>query len=260
MPTGRVIVKKLLAAGLFLGVVSGAHAGLVSFADGTFSPGDYSQVFYVNDASTPPVTITTGQSLGNGNPAPDWQVRFTQPRSPNLINSIQGFINTTFQYNPSLQGAIDTIDFSNDRFVEFGQTLNPLISTFSRVLLLQGGKYYLAAFADPFARGSWFTSSTTGLVDTSFNELDFVTGVTDSTSHPDFSATGGLVEFGFASRLNVQFNDIVLDALYGFDNLSFKLQTEGNVVPEPATLLLVAAAMAGLGFSRRGRRQSVAAP
>ena len=70
-------MKKLLAAGLFLGVVSGAHGGLVSFADGTFSPGDYSQVFYVNDASTPPVTITAGQSLGNGNPAPDWQVQFT---------------------------------------------------------------------------------------------------------------------------------------------------------------------------------------
>ena len=137
-------------------VAAGAHAALISFNDNTFNAADYSVSTFVNDISTTPVAITFGQSAGTGNAAPSWQVKFVQGANSTLdiLSSMQGFINNTFQYNPSTQGAILALTFSNDRFVELGATLNPQVTVNSRILVKQGSNFYIDAFLDPQTRQS----------------------------------------------------------------------------------------------------------
>ena len=54
--------------------------------------------------------------------------------------STEGFINHAFTYYPMLQGAIASINFSNDRFIDLAPLINPILVANSRSLLLENGK------------------------------------------------------------------------------------------------------------------------
>lgn len=92
-------------------------------------------------------------------------------------------------YDPSVSGSVQSVDYTiNHAYV----TISPK----SRLLVKQGGKYYVA--------GSEFnstTSSASNVAATGFSELNLTTtGTTglllDNASHPDFSTDGASMQFG----------------------------------------------------------------
>ena len=235
-------------AALTLGFASVAGASIV-FNDPTVSPASYTTLIYSND---PTVNIAVS-ATASGNPGAALQVLFTNSGGPVNVMSFEGFINPAFAYNPALQGAIQNVDFSNDRYVDFGATINPLLTVSSRVLLLQGGKYYFASFLDPQVRGAFYTSAAPSPFSAAnFGLFDFTTGASDPLQHPDFSSAGSLIDFGFASRfnLNTAGAPFALNGVYRFDNISIGI----NAVPEPSALALVCLGLAAAGVCARRRK------
>ncbi len=240
----------LPALALGLGAAS-ACAAPVQFLDGTFNLANYTQRAYATD---PSVTISASQITSGGNPGDALSVQFSNSGGAVNLISYQGFVNTSFSYDPSAQGAVTGIDFSSDRYVDFGSSLNPQVTTFSRPLLLQSGVYYLAPFADPQTRGAWFTSAITGLTAADFSSFDFVTGASNAALHPDFSASGAPIELGLASRfaLGTALQPFTLSGQFRFDNLAITVEPAATV-PEPPTWALLGLALPVLLWRRRPR-------
>jgi hypothetical protein len=220
------------------------------FTDSTFTPGNYSQVIYNTDPGD--VTIAFSQTA-SGNPGNAGEVTNTWS-TPNItFTTITGLINTTFLYNPSTQGPIQSIDLSVDRYITLvGGTLGGTNN--GTVLLLQNGKYYFDQITGPaLVAGTFQTISAAGLLASDFQLLDFTTGTADGTQHPDFSASGGLIDFGTRvsfGHINAVNSAGNLDVR--LDNLTISLTT----TPEPSAYGLVAAGLAGLWFLRRRRARS----
>ena len=235
------IVGRTIASLAFASTTAGAHATSITFIDGTVNPAGYATSIYNSDPSVG-IAVT---AISSGNPGAALQIRYTNAGAMVNMQSTLGFINTGFAYNPSSQGAINRVEFSNDRYVDVGAALNPLITVFSRSLLLQNGKYYVAAYADPAMRGAWYTSAAPGpLTSTDYTLFDFVTGLSDPLQHPDFSSSGSLLDFGFASRFNLTTaGPFALDGVFAFDNLSIRI----NGVPEPSQVAMIFLGLAALG-------------
>jgi hypothetical protein len=97
------------------------------------------------------------------------------------------------------------------------------------------------------------TISAARLLASYFQLLDFTTGTVDGTQHPDFSASGGLIDFGTRvsfGHINMVNSGGTLDVR--LDNLTISLTT----TPEPSAYGLVAAGLAGLWLLRRRRPRS----
>jgi hypothetical protein len=100
-------------------------------------------------------------------------------------------------FDPSAMGAINSVDFGFT--CDSDDTANPYI----RPLLKQGGNYYAVTTGGPESNGSWrnTTVALTGLDSSDWNLVN-VPGALgtaddfDTTSHPDFSETGGAITFG----------------------------------------------------------------
>ncbi len=166
----------------------------VSFSDGQFDTEDWTPIIHVRDdpdvVGDPPL-ISTGslvrQSTG-GNPA-------GSPYFRSLIDIALGdIVNTTGiyvaeTYDPR-ERAISSLNFSYDanHFAALGSTdINPA--------LLQDGKLYLAS-SNNFSGLSWSGFNRVGLVETDFVAVDF--WFTGATLHPDFSAFGDPIQFGYS--------------------------------------------------------------
>jgi hypothetical protein len=189
-------------------------------------------------------TITVNQILTGGNPGAALQILASSPANVSF-DSYQGFVNTSFNYDPSTQGALMTINASMDKY--FGSNV-ALLSNFIRPLIFQGGNYYVAPISVPSVLATWETGSQSRLTASSFELLSFTTGQVDPTQHPNFAS--GPMQFGLANHVSgsatVQINDDIR-----YDNLRLQL----NTTPEPTSLVLFAASAVGaIVFARR--RQS----
>ena len=93
-------------------------------------------------------------------------------------------------YDPGTQGAIGFVDFSFDLLLEVGA---PYAVRY-RLLLLQDGNYYMSVASDLIFAGGWESFSFVGQT-----EDDFVLNAEfdNGTQHPDFSASGSPMVFGF---------------------------------------------------------------
>ena len=237
---------KLLATNVaLLASVGVTMASTVVFTDNTLNLANYTITnSLINNGG--PITITPAQSGTVGNPAPGLQITFTSDGASALnASSFLLFVNNTFTYNPATQGAITSLNFSNDRFVD-GGGLNALgLTTSSRFVIFQGGNLYYATILDPnggHTFQSWFTTSATGLLATDFSLFNPATQALNTSLHPDFSAAGGVASFGFANRLSVGTpTPFALNAVFDFDNVSVSV----NPTPEPATWGLI---VIGIGF------------
>jgi hypothetical protein len=213
--------------------------------DGTFTPGNYALSTY-NPAGA---TVGFSQSAAGGNPgsAIDITISYTA-----AFNVRAGLISSTLTYNPSVQGAITTIDASGDLYLDLGQ-FNGVTNNGRLVWMIeQGGSYYRALGSIASLAPTTFQSfSSPGLTAASFGQVDFATNTVNGAANPDFSATGGLIRFGLTATFAPSVVTAPGTVLIRHDNLRYEI----NPVPEPSTWALTALALGGLMIrSLRARR------
>lgn len=197
----------------------------VVFSDSTFNLANYSQISFLSNPSVP---ISTSQILAGGNPGAAVQIVADVPANT-AFQSMQGFANNSFTFDPATQGALLSVDASVDK--EFNTDLNLATNSF-RPLILQGGKYYTASIALPATKNVFLSGSQTGLVANDFSLFDFSTGLFDATQHPDF--TGPVLEFGLSNRLTQTANASTNHDDIRYDNLVLTLHTAAAVPLPPA--------------------------
>ncbi|WP_255369678.1 PEP-CTERM sorting domain-containing protein [Nitrosovibrio sp. Nv17] len=236
-----------------------AVAANVTFTDSTFNLSDYSISKYQNSNI---IDVTVSQT-SSGNPGPALQIEIHFPRTfESVINASQYLINTTFRYDPSVQGEIDSISVSSDLqgvVIQNGASVpfNPVGGRNGGGLMLikQGEQLYtnLLGAGSPVVGGNNFGfTHADGLKASDFGLItNLVTIQIDNTRHPSF--TSGVLEFGFPMGLygTNLFGFPETTGIVTIDNLSFTVSS----VPEPETYAMLLAGLGLVGFvARRGKR------
>jgi len=221
-------------------LASTSHA-VVTFNDGIFTPSDWSLTTITN-ASGAGSSVNALQFLTGGNPNEYRRIRHNLVVGPAGNGAVIGFhMNVTAFYTPSSQGAITLINYSEDSINFVNQGGN---GQGTGLAILQGGKYYrqqTPALVMPYVPYSvWTANAAPGLVATNFAEVTN-TGIVNTSSNPDFTITGSIMQLGFW-RGNSANQNIQTDC--GIDNWHVE------IVPAPG-----AAALMGLGTLVAGRRR-----
>lgn len=210
--------------------ITSVQAATVSFFDGTFNDSDWTLSSELRNGPDNFV-ITEEQVLSGGDPGSYRKLNFTWGNGTALfVYNLSDFI-----YDPSTQGAIETIDYSYST-IGFGSG-----GSYGDALLIeQDGKLFSGAFTgEPYAN-TWRVKSAFDLTSFDFASFDF------DGSKPDFSELGTPIRFGYI-RSSTQ-NGPVGTTMNGIDNWSVEIQ----VVPEPLTILGAGTAVAfGTSFKRK---------
>ncbi len=235
------LLKKYMTPifGIFISLLAMPVTANVVFTDNTFNLANYTvQTFQSGGA-----TINTSQTLLLGNPGSAVQALYDVPIHSSTFFISQYLINPSFSYNPSTQGAIQTIDILGDGFAEVSSSITANDIT---MLLSQAGNFYTHSVVFPTVNGAWNTGSQSGLVASDFNLVtDLLTLSTNSGVHPDFNS--GNIQFGmflgaFTTGTAATNWDIRLD------NISY---TVVNAVPIPPAVWLFGSGLIGLIGVRR---------
>ncbi len=238
-------IRQAVSAALVLAASAGMAAASASYFDGVFNPWDWNEITFTNSIGVGS-TSSAFQMLVGGNLDEYRQVNL------GLVASAPGGavfslnVNANAFYNPGTQGAITFIDYSED-------SINLLDNSGdgqgSGLLVIQNGTIYIQrnpilVMPHP-AFSLWAQNAAPGLVAGDLWEI-MPNGFLDSTSNPDFSAAGGVMQLGFwrgASSGNAVGD---FSRLAGIDNWSVR------IVPTPGALLMLAPA--GLLTCSRRRR------
>ncbi len=225
-------------------VALSGSAQAVVFFDGVFNNADWTLTTYTNAAGAGSIAQGLQIPVG-GNPLQYRRVRNNLLAGGPNAGVIGLHMNVNFSYNPA-GGAISTIDYSEDSINFVNQGGN---GQGSGLVIFQSGKYYIQRIpilVMPFATfNTWQPNPAPGRVASDFwevtNTLNLISG-----NNPDFSTSGGVMQFGFW-RGNSANQNIQTDC--GIDNWRVQI----NPVPAPGAL-----ALGGLGLiACRRRRASV---
>ncbi|MDZ4373753.1 MAG: PEPxxWA-CTERM sorting domain-containing protein [Phenylobacterium sp.] len=249
----------LLVATAFA-VATPALAGTVAFNDSAMDLGGYSFTTYADPGFVTSISdgggsiSTSYQKTGVSSPAPKFQA-----------------LNSSFVYDPSVQGEISSLDASLDlRLSMFHDASTVTLTTAPiqlRVLAEQDGSVYQALRVTgtgmPF--NAFFNSTATGILESEFLLFDPANPFAPRTlTGLDFG--GGAITFGFElSHFGVLVGGLpstgLVRSTFGADNFALTLHTldPTGAVPEPQTwaLLIGGFGLAGAAL-RRTRRIATA--
>ena len=192
---GRRPVRTFVVTTALLAASAGSTAHATEIADGDFTSGWQFVSIQTGTGGSFDATITGGGNPGNQ--------LITHTHINGNCGAIFGFgFRTDVFWDPATQGPITRLSYSEDaRLVDGfggGQANGPAIR--------QGGTYYRLPGNATGTNFNWYTLSLSSLQASQFVRV--VPGgscgnETDPSQHPDFSANGGPIEFGFV-RANSQ--------------------------------------------------------
>lgn len=168
-------------------------------------------------------TELAGQELAGGNPDEYREMEHTWGNGTQVV-VFHKYLGET--YDPSTQGAILEIDYSEDQ-IKFPGSLPGSIGR--GLILMQDGVTYRTLIDFAFSNSTWQTFFLTALTADDF--VDDVGG--PGTNHPDFSASGNPIQFGYW-RSNTIVNGFGT-VLHGIDNFSVVILS----VPEAEGIVLL---------------------
>jgi len=238
--------SRTLVAAAIASAALASSAQAVTFLDGVFNNTDWTLTTITN-AGGAGSTMNAFQVPTGGNP--------NQYRNNQLSLAINGSnsgvfgvnMNVNAFYNPA-SGAIAVINYSEDSKNFSNQAGNGQLTGCA---IIQGGRIYLQRnplLVMPYSGFSnWQPNTASSLVAANFYELNNA-GVLFSGSNPDFSTSGGVMQFGYY-RANSSGNQTsgTFNSECGIDNWSVNIVT----VPTPGSLAL--AGLGGLLTTRRRR-------
>lgn len=219
-------VLLMLVLGIF---VSPANAATIVLSDTEFNDADWAlTVLFTTGGS---ITASQAPNIGRpeaGNPGNYRDVINTGIVNPSTINMAALHINPLLTYDPTSQGAIDTIDFSIDyQNFSAGQAV--------QFALGQGST--TAFTSSVFVTTSSGTGAWNNFSLASLSSIDFPS--------IDFSSSAAPIAFGFRTANSGQIGTFEV----GYDNFEV---TVVNTVPIPGALwLLSSGLMCLIGIARR---------
>lgn len=263
MKTGTKL-SAILFTSLMGCMVSNFAAANVTFSDNTFNLSDYSVSKYQKGDTT--ASITVSQISAGGNPGSALQIETHIPIARGQsISTVEYLINPTFRYDPSIQGAITSIDASIDLsgqvFVDGSPSRYSPVGGSNGgglVLVRQAGNIYtnLIGVAGPpvVGTGDYSTAHATDLKATDFGRVtDLAMFTVDKTQNPSFSS--GIIELGVPGYLSYRnpFGFVIpeISATARYDNLNFTVTS----VPEPETYAMFVAGLGLIGWLRRRKNK-----
>jgi hypothetical protein len=229
-----IVLALLLAA-------SSVLAAPAAITDRTFADGDWSLVTFVTGDGG----LVEGLQTSVGNPAPSRRIRnvVNAAPSPTEFSAIYGVHLYAGQtYDPSTQGPLTNVDYFEDALLVqgFGD------GQAAGIALRQAGSVYIRQVGSTpdFA---WAPKQDLGVPASAFVRI--FDGGFDSGSHPDFSAAGGPIEFGFFRANSTSLGAIGYEVVALIDNWTVLVNTpcaidEECVYPDGC---FVGACVAGTG-------------
>ena len=217
---------------------TGTRAGAINIlADGTFNNADWTAAKVVDTTSGATATFAAAQVGSGGNPS--------AYRMTDMIY-FQGTVevshlSTPSVYNPAASGAINSINYTYDLIETDPPFQGAQVGYF--LLLSQGGTLYGSSQEDFVQAASWSTFGASGLTSADFGNVT-ATGFF-GTSHPDFSASGAPIDFGYLTG-NTAMSARTTATHSGIDNFS----VTANTVPEPTAIGIATLAFLTLGMRR----------
>lgn len=194
-----IMVKAAGSATTKTYTVNVIRQGAKVFLDGVFNQSDWNHTVYTegNGGIQSYVQICPG-IIPDPDPFLSISNVVNTPSSTSKAGVWGVFLKTGATYDPSLEGAIASIDYSEEAygFSGFG------VGQASRMVVKQGEKLYLQGDFFPTYYSTWTKQGRTGLTAGDFWFFDTARANFISTINPDFSSTGAEITFGFCRANN----------------------------------------------------------
>jgi len=220
----------------------------VTLATVVLSETEFSSVQSTVLSSTPGASLVGYQSAAGGNPGAYFRSDGTTSVDEPMYLQTNLNIIDGLSFDPSVQGAIDTIEFKWDQRW-FNTVGDP--GFVIRMAIVQDGTAYRVSGVFSRRDTGWLDEVTMPFVPSYF------TPISGPGSTPDFTSSGGRIDFGFVTDFGAPWSSGTGSQSFGLDNYIATLTlVETPIIPEPSTLLvwsLLAALAIGSAAYRRKR-------
>jgi hypothetical protein len=170
------------------------HLEQHTFVDGTFNPSDWSITLAYN-APNVLYSITNATPATGGNPGAHRETNQTGGWGGTGGEVVVSHLNVLAVHDPSIE-PIYAVDWSWDIATLNGPGAGNQAAY--HLALYQAGTHYRSENADFNPSASWASYSEFDVPSTGFTRI-----VGPGPIHPDFTSSGGLIQFGYASRIVV---------------------------------------------------------